>query len=139
MNMLVEKLHLAILYLALILKALSFWMVVTPQPLGLSVLIKCFNARDYKQWNMLIWGVTGLKSLTGKEWFKYHGYGHFQVDYPNWRTLTAKDVEELKAIEVEICEDEFENKEHTLVTMDVEKLLVIQRALHVKEVTYEPN
>ena len=56
----------------------------------------------------------------------------FQVDYPNQRTLTIREVEEIQAIEEKTIEED-----HTLVTLDVGELLVILRALHVKAVPLE--
>jgi len=37
--------------------------------------------------------------------FRYHGFGHFQVDYPNLRTLTIREVEELPSIKEDDSEE----------------------------------
>jgi len=66
--------------------------------------------------------------LEGKKCFKCHGYGHFQADCPNCRTLSIREVEEIEVLEEETSEEEFEEKNHTIVTLDVGELLVIQRA-----------
>jgi len=50
-----------------------------------------------------------------------------------------REVEKIQAIREETSKEEFEEEEHTLVTPDVGKLLVIWRALHAKEVPLEPN
>jgi len=63
--------------------------------------------------------------LEGKKCFKCHGYGHFQANYPNRKTLTIREVEEIQALEEETTYEEFENEDRTLVTLDVSKLLVI--------------
>jgi len=71
--------------------------------------------------------------------FNCHGYDHFQADFPNRKTLTIKEVEEIQALKKKISDEEFENKDHTLVTLDVGELLVIQRAIHVKQVPLKPS
>jgi len=48
-------------------------------------------------------------------------------------------VEEIQALEEETSEEEFEEENRTLVTPDVGELLVIRRALHAKEVPFEPT
>jgi len=78
------------------------------------------------------------KRLEGNKFFKCHGYGYFQVDCPSWRTLTIREMEEIQAIEEAISQNDFEGEDHTLITMDMGKLLVIQRALHVHETPYGP-
>ena len=70
--------------------------------------------------------------LEGKKCFKCHGYGHFQVNYPNRRTLSIREVDEIQAIEEEESEGEYEEDDSTLVIQDVGELLVIRRALHAK-------
>ena len=54
-------------------------------------------------------------------------------------TLTIREVEEIQAIEDETSDEEFENENHTLKTLDVGELLVIREALHLKEACCEPN
>jgi len=66
-----------------------------------------------------------LKRLEGKTCFKCHGYGHLQVDCPNRRTLTIRDLEEIQDIEEATSEEEVEDEDQTLNTLDVSKLLVI--------------
>jgi len=48
-------------------------------------------------------------------------------------------VEEIQVPEDETSDEEFENEDQTLIISDVGELLVIQRALHVKEVPLEPS
>ena len=79
------------------------------------------------------------KRLKGKKCFKWYGYGHFQEDYPNRRTLSIREVEEIQSLEEEISEEEFEEEDHTAATSDVGELLVIRRALYAKEVPLEPS
>jgi len=47
-----------------------------------------------------------VKRLEGKTYFKCYGYEHFQVDFPRWRTLTTREVEEIQAIEEATSEEE---------------------------------
>ena len=68
----------------------------------------------------------------GKKCFKCHGYRHFQANYPNRRTLSIREVDEIQAIEEEESEGEYEEDDSTLVIQDVGELLVIRRALHAK-------
>ena len=81
--------------------------------------------------------------LKGKKCFKYHGvhhgYGHFQVDCPNQRTLTIRKVGEIQALEEETSEEELEEEDHNIVTLNVIELLVIRRALHDNEAPLEPT
>ena len=63
--------------------------------------------------------------LEGKKRFKCHCHGHFQADCPNRRALTIRELEELQAIEEATSEEEFKNKDHTLITLDVGELFVI--------------
>ena len=65
-----------------------------------------------------------------------HGYGHFQADCPNRRTFSFSEVEQIQAIEKE-TEEQSEEDDHTLTTSDLRELLVIQIALHAKEVPLE--
>jgi len=65
------------------------------------------------------------KRLEGKKFFKFYGYSHFQVDCPNRRTLTIKEVEKIQSIEEDESEEEYKENDHTLVTLDIRKLLVI--------------
>jgi len=58
------------------------------------------------------------------------------VDYPNRKTLTIREVEEIQAIQ-EATKEETEDK--ILVTSNVSQLLVIWRALQVQEATSEPS
>jgi len=48
-------------------------------------------------------------------------------------------VKEIQAIKEKESEEEYEEDDHTLVTPDVGELLVIQRALHAKEIALEPS
>ena len=48
-------------------------------------------------------------------------------------------MEEIQVPEDETSDEEFENEDQTLIISDVGELLVIQRALHVKEVPFEPS
>jgi len=68
-----------------------------------------------------------------------HGYGHFQVDCPNQRTLFSIEIEEIQGLEEETSEEECKEEYHTVVTTDVGALLVIRRALHAEEVPLEPT
>ena len=69
------------------------------------------------------------KRLEGTKCFKCHGYGDFQADYPNRRTLAIREVEEIQAIEEATTEQESKNEDRILITPDVGELLVIRRAL----------
>jgi len=62
------------------------------------------------------------KRLEGKKCFKCYGYGHFQTDCLNRKTLTIKEVEEIKALKEETSDEEFEEDDHTLVTLSVSEL-----------------
>ena len=77
--------------------------------------------------------------MKGKKCFGFHDYGHFQAYYPKWRTLTIREEESIQAIEEDNSEEEFEEEDHTVVTLDVGELLVIKRAPHDKEVPLEPS
>jgi len=79
------------------------------------------------------------KGLEEKKCFKCYGYGHFQMDCPNRKTLSIREVEDIQALEEETREEEFEEEDHTILTLDVGKLLVIRRSLHAKEVPLEPS
>jgi len=46
---------------------------------------------------------------------------------------------EIQPIKEEESEEEFKEEDHTVVTPNVGKLLVIQRALHAKEVPLAPS
>jgi len=48
-------------------------------------------------------------------------------------------VEEIQTIQEEVTEEEFEEEDHTLITLNVGELLVIQSALPAKEVPLEPS
>ena len=48
-------------------------------------------------------------------------------------------MEEIQALKEETSEEEFEEEDHTIVTLDVGELLVIWRALYAKEVPLEPT
>ena len=48
-------------------------------------------------------------------------------------------MEEIQVIKEGESEEEYEEDDHTLVTLDVGELLVIRRALHTKEVPLEPS
>ena len=63
--------------------------------------------------------------LEEKKRFKSHGYGHFQVNCLNRRTLTIREVEEIQPIEEDANEEEFEEEDHTLVTPNIEELLIV--------------
>jgi len=52
------------------------------------------------------------RRLEGKKCFKCHDYGHFQMNYPNRRTLSIREVEEIKALEEETSKEEFEEEDH---------------------------
>jgi len=45
------------------------------------------------------------KRLEEKKCFKCHACWHFQADFPNWRTLSTREVEEIQAIEEEESEE----------------------------------
>jgi len=59
------------------------------------------------------------------------------VDCPNQRTLSIRKVKEIQAIEEAESKEEYKEDDHTLVTRDVRKLLVIRRVIHAKEVPVE--
>jgi len=72
-----------------------------------------------------------LRILEDKKCFKYQGYGHFQLDCPNKRTFTVREVEKILIIEEVTSEEEAKDKDQTLITLDVGELLLIWRSLHV--------
>ena len=53
---------------------------------------------------------------------------------PNRKARTIQEMEQIQAIE-----EEAENDVPTLLTPDIVELLVIQRALHINEVSFEPR
>jgi len=75
--------------------------------------------------------------LEGKKCFKCPGFGHFQADCPNRKTLTIREVKEIQALEDESSEEEDENDVPTLVTADVGELLLIKRSLYVTKTPIE--
>jgi len=77
--------------------------------------------------------------LEGKKYFKCHDYGHFQSNCSNRKALTIREEEEIRDLEEEISDEEFEVEEHTLIISDVGELLVIRRTLHINEVPLEPS
>ena len=77
--------------------------------------------------------------FEGKKGFKCYSYDHFQANCPNKKTISIKEVEKIQALAEETSFAEFENEEHTLVTLDIGELLVIHRALHVKEVPFKAS
>jgi len=79
------------------------------------------------------------KRLEGKKCFKCHCYSHFQADFPSAKNLTISEVEEIQALDKETSEEEFDNEDHTLVTLDVGDLFVIQGAFYVKDFPLKPN
>jgi len=48
-------------------------------------------------------------------------------------------VKEIQATEEATSEEEAEDKDQTLMTLNVDELLVIQRALHVQEAPCKPS
>jgi len=95
----------------------------------------CFKALDKGK------GIASepLKRLKEKKCFKCHYCGHLQADCPNRRTLTIREVEEIQAIEEEAIEENYEEEDHTLVTLIIGELLVIQRALHTNKFPRESS
>jgi len=79
------------------------------------------------------------KSLEENKCFKCYSFGHFQVDYPNTKALTINEVEEIRAIEEELSEEDDENDGSTLVTLDIGQMLLIKRSLHATKVPYEDS
>jgi len=74
------------------------------------------------------------KQLDDKRCFKCQGCGHFQVDCPNRRVLTLREMEEIDQFALElIMEGEEEEETATVLTPDVGEMLVLQRILHAKE------
>jgi len=61
------------------------------------------------------------------------------VDYPSLRTLTIREVEEFQYIKEETSEGEFQNKAILWSLWMHGELLLVRRALHVKEAPFEPN
>ena len=54
-------------------------------------------------------------------------------------TLDLLERWRIQAIEEEDSEEEFEENNHTLITLNVGELLVIRRVLHVEKVPLEPS
>ena len=48
-------------------------------------------------------------------------------------------MKEIQAIKEATSKEEVENEHQTLITLDVHELLVIQRALHIREAPYKPS
>ena len=47
------------------------------------------------------------------------------MDYPNRRTLSLREVEKIQVIKEEESDEEYEEDDHTFVTLDVVELLMI--------------
>ena len=52
------------------------------------------------------------------------------MDCSHQRTLSIREVKEIQTLEEETSEEEFEEEDHTLVTLDVRELLMIRIVLH---------
>ena len=65
------------------------------------------------------------KRLEGNKCFQFHGYEHFLADCANRTTFSIRKVEDIQAIEEEEGEEEYEEDDHTLITLDVGVLLLI--------------
>jgi len=60
--------------------------------------------------------VSLQRGCNEKKHLKSHGYGYFQADYPNRKTITMRGGEEIQALEKEISGEKIEVEDHTLVT-----------------------
>jgi len=73
--------------------------------------------------------------------FKCHGYCHFQIDCPNRRVFTIKEIEELDHMEVEDDEEEDspEEGETSYLPPEESEMLMIRKVLHATEAPPEDN
>jgi len=58
-------------------------------------------------------------------------FRHFQVNHPNAKAPTIREVEEIQIIEDETSDKEDENDMPTSITINVRNLLLIKRSVHV--------
>ena len=76
--------------------------------------------------------------MEGRKCFKWHVYGHFQADYLDGKTITIERWKKSKPLR-ESSDEDFEIEYYTLIIPDVGDLLIIQKAIHVKDVPLKPN